>query len=119
VVREDQEEYFSNWITSPWLPARLPTFDGDYEALGAEFRLRSRGRSQHAVFLLERLAWWPHRSGLRGLDNHLHSGENWRSGDQELPEGTMELASRSWMPILPRARHLDDDMNIDAETLED
>lgn len=124
VVREDQEEYFSNWIHVA-LRSLLDyqPFDGDYEALGAEISPPVSGdEAKHAVFLLERLALVRRTDrGYEVLDNHLHSGENWRAeAIKTFQKTTMELASRSLDADPPSRRDISTmTMNIDAETLED
>jgi uncharacterized protein (TIGR02147 family) len=59
--------------------------------------------------------------GYEVLDNHLHSGENWRAqAIKTFQKTTMELASRSLDADPPSRRDISTmTMNIDAETLED
>ncbi len=124
VVREDQEEYFSNWIHVALrsLLDYMP-FDGDYDALGARLSPPvCADEAKHAVFLLERLGMARRtESGYEILDNHLHSGDNWRhEAIKTFQKTTMELASRSLDAVPPAQRDISTmTMNIDTETLED
>lgn len=124
IVREDQEEYFANWVHVA-LRSLLDyaPFDGDYEALGARlFPAISGEEVKRAVFLLERLGMARRTAtGYEILDAHLHSGENWTAGAiKEFQKTTMELASRSLDTVPPAHRDISTmTMNIDAQTLED
>jgi uncharacterized protein (TIGR02147 family) len=124
VVREDQEEYFSNWIHVALrsLLDYLP-FDGDYQALGARlFPAASADEAKRAVFLLERLGMARRTDhGYEILDNHLHSGDNWSAqAIKTFQKTTMELASRSLDAVPPAQRDISTmTMDIDAETMDD
>jgi len=124
VVREDQVEYFSNWIHVA-LRSLLDyqSFEGDYEALGASFSpAASADEAKNAVFLLERLGMVRRTEhGYEVLDNHLHSGDNWKSeAIKTFQKSTIELASRS-LDTVPAARRdiSTMTMDLDAETLGD
>ena len=124
VVRDDQQEYFSNWIHVA-LRSLLDyqRFDGDYEALGASLSPPvSAEEAKQAVFLLERLGMARRvEHGYEILDTHLHSGENWISeAIKTFQKTTMELASRSMDAVPASRRDISTmTMNIDATTLED
>jgi len=124
VVREDQEEYFSNWIHAA-LRSLLDyqSFDGDFAALGALLSPPvSADEAKQAVFLLERLGMARRtETGYAILDNHLHSGENWTAeAIKTFQKSTMELASRSLDTVPTAQRDISTiTMNIDAETLGD
>ncbi|MCB9495737.1 MAG: TIGR02147 family protein [Fibrobacteria bacterium] len=124
LVREDQEEFFSNWIHVALrsLLDYLP-FDGDYESLGAQLSPSVSGEeAKNAVFVLERLGMIRRTAkGFEVLDNHLHSGEDWRAeAIKGFQKTTMELASRSLDVIPPALRDVSTmTMNIDADTLDD
>jgi uncharacterized protein (TIGR02147 family) len=124
VVREDQSEYFSNWIHAA-LRSLLDyqRFDGDYEALGVMLSPPvSADEAKSAVFLLERLGMAKRTDfGYEILDNHLHSGDNWTTeAIKTFQKSTMELASRSLDVVPPSMRDISTmTMNIDAETLDD
>lgn len=124
VVREDQVEYFGNWIHAALrsMLDYLP-FDGDYEALGAMLSPPCSGEeAKRAVFLLERLGMARRtEKGFEILDDHLHSGENWKvQAIKDFQKSTMELAARS-LDTVPAARRdiSTMTMDLDAETLED
>lgn len=124
VVRDDQQEYFGNWIHVA-LRSLLDchSFDGDYEALGAALSPSVSGEeAKHSVFLLERLGMIRRvERGYEVLDNHLHSGENWVSeAIKSFQKSTMELAARSLDEVPAPQRDISTmTMNIDAATLED
>ena len=124
VVREDQVEYFSKWIHAALrsMLDYLP-FDGDYDALGASLSPPCTGEeAKGAVFLLERLGMARRTErGFEILDNHLHSGENWKAeAIKNFQKTTMELAARS-LDAVPAARRdiSTMTMDLDAETLDD
>jgi uncharacterized protein (TIGR02147 family) len=124
VVREDQIEYFSNWLHVA-LRSLLDyhSFDGDYESLGSSFSPPvSADEAKNAVFLLERLGMVRRTEhGYEVLDDHLHSGDNWKSeAIKTFQKTTMELASRS-LDTVPAARRdiSTMTMDLDAETLGD
>lgn len=124
VVREDQEEYFSNWIHAAFRSLLdYHAFDGDFEALGASLSPPVTGEmAKQSVYLLERLGMARRTdSGYEILDNHLHSGDNWRNDAiKTFQKSTMELAARSLDEISPTLRDISTmTMNIDAETLGD
>lgn len=122
VVREDQSEYFSNWIHVA-LRSLLDyrPFDGDYDALGAELSPPVSGEdAKRAVFLLERLGMARRtEGGYEILDQHLHSGDNWNTeAIKTFQKTTMELASRSLDTVPASDRDVSTmTMNIDASTL--
>lgn len=124
VVREDQVEYFSNWIHVA-LRSLLDyrPFDGDYEALGAALSPPVTGEEvKQALFLLERLGMVRRTErGYEVLDDHLHSGENWKAQAIKTFQKTMmDLASRSLDSVPSAHRDISTmTMDLDAETLED
>lgn len=124
VVREDEQEYFSNWIHVA-LRSLLDghPFDGDYEALGAElFPPISGEEAKRAVFLLERLGMARRTDyGYEILDVHLHSGDQWTSeAIKAFQKSTMELASRSLDAVPASQRDISTmTMNIDASALKE
>lgn len=124
VVREDQEEYFSNWVHVA-LRSLLDyrSFDGDYGTLGAALLPPVSGEEIKAsLFLLERLGMARRtEQGYEILDTHLHSGDNWTAGAiKAFQKATMELASRSLDTVPPAQRDISTmTMNIDAQTLGD
>lgn len=124
VVREDQREYFSNWIHAA-LRSMLDyrPFDGDYAALGEALSPPvSADEAKRSVFLLERLGMALRtETGFEILDKHLHSGDNWTSEViKTFQKSTMELASRSLDEVPAAFRDISTmTMNIDAETLND
>ncbi|MBK9578970.1 MAG: TIGR02147 family protein [Fibrobacterota bacterium] len=124
IVREDQEDYFTNWIHAA-LRSLLDyhPFDGDFEALGAAlFPPVSGEEAKQSVYLLERLGMARRtESGYEILDHHLHSGDNWRNDAiKTFQKSTMDLAARSLDEIPPSLRDISTmTMNIDTETLGD
>jgi len=124
VVREDQVEYFAKWIHVA-LRSLLDyqPFDGNYEALGASFSpAASAEDAKNALFLLERLGMVRRTErGYDVLDNHLHSGENWKAGAiKTFQKTTMELASRCLDSVPAARRDISTmTMDLDAETLAD
>ncbi len=124
VVREDQEEYFSNWIhvaLRSLLDCQL--FDGDYEALGSRLSPPvPADEAMRAVFLLERIGMARRTAtGYEIIDTHLHSGDNWKAeAIKSFQKTTMELASRSLDVTPAEFRDISTmTMNIDAQTLTD
>lgn len=124
VVREEQVEYFTNWIHVALRSLlHYHPFDGDYEALGAALSPPVTGdEAKHALFLLERLGMVRRtEQGYEVLDDHLHSGENWKAQAIKTFQKTMmDLASRS-LDTMP-SKHRDIStmtMDLDAATLED
>lgn len=124
VVREDQVEYFSNWIHVA-LRSMLDymPFEGDYEALGAALSPPVSGdEAKNALFLLERLGMVRRTDrGYEVLDDHLHSGENWKAqAIKTFQKTTMDLASRSLDHVPAALRDISTmTMDLDAETLDD
>ncbi len=123
VVREDQEEFFSNWIHAAVrsLLDYYP-FEGDYEALGAMLSPPATGeQAKSSVFLLERLGMARRtEGGFEILDNHLHSGDNWKAeAIKSFQKSTMELASRSLDAVPAASRDVSTmTMDVDAKTLD-
>jgi len=124
VVREDQVEYFANWIHAA-LRSMLDyrPFDGDYDALGAALSPPCSGEeAKSAVFLLERLGMARRTErGFEILDNHLHSGDNWKAeAIRDFQKKTMELAARALDTVPAAKRDISTmTMDLDAETLDD
>lgn len=122
IVRDDQHEYFSNWIHAALrsMLDYLP-FDGDYEALGAQLSPPASGSdTMRAVFLLERLGMIRRVDrGYEVLDTHLHSGDDWKAeAIKTFQKSTMELAMRSLDEVHPSLRDISTmTMNIDERTL--
>ncbi|HNY32312.1 MAG TPA: TIGR02147 family protein [Fibrobacteria bacterium] len=124
VVGEDRIEYFSHWVHAA-LRSMLDyhAFDGDYDALGADLNPPVDGQTVKAsLFLLERLGMARRTAtGYEVLDNHLHSGEAWKSeAIKHFQKETMDLASRCLDRVPAARRDISTmTMNIDAETLGD
>jgi uncharacterized protein (TIGR02147 family) len=124
VVREDQVEYFSNWIHVA-LRSMLDykEFDGDYDALGASLSPPVSGEeAKNALFLLERLGMVRRTEhGYEVLDDHLHSGDNWKAqAIKTFQKTTMDLAARSLDSVPAALRDISTmTMDLDAETLDD
>ena len=122
VVREDQVEYFANWIhvALRGLLDYYP-FSGDYEALGAALSPSVSGEeAKQAVFLLERLGMARRtETGYEILDQHLHSGDNWSDAAIKSFQKTgLDLAARSLDVVPAGQRDISTmTMDLDAATL--
>lgn len=124
LVRDDQQEYFSNWIHAAvrsMLDYR--PFEGDYEAIGTELSPSVSGEEvKRAIFLLERLGMVRRTErGYEILDTHLHSGDDWTAeAIKTFQKSTMELALRSLDHVPASQRDISTmTMNIDAQTLQE
>lgn len=124
VVGEDRLEYFSHWVHAAMRSLLdYHPFDGDFEALGAALFPPVDGETaKKSIFLLERLGMAKRNErGYEILDNHLHSGEQWKADAiKRFQKETIDLATQSLDRVPSAQRDISTmTMNIDAETLSD